>query len=459
MKLRTRLLLFGAVVPTVLLVAGSVVAGLVFERAMLEEHDRALLGQAAVEAVSLFDRAAAPHLHMVDSPLESQVLEHPPQGALYGPDGERVTAYPDDADVPARVRPSSVTYEAALHTEDTATGRRRVLTLRVDDPQGRPFALWLSASLDRHDHEMRAYWRISGLVLAVVAAIVLLAQLAHARRLAGRVGNLGEHMRQLRAGRLDARPALDPVGDEIAELRDAITETTVQLEVARQGQDRLVADAAHELRTPLASMHVGIDVALRRERSAAELRACLEDVRHEVDRLAELATRLLDLAALRASPLERRPGDLVPVLLEAVDAARAAGEPQGVLVDLRAPPRATADHAPVAVRQALDNLLANAIKFSPPGGRVAVVLRDDEGGWRFTVTDHGPGVPEAEREAIFEPFHRAGHDVPGKGLGLAIVRDVAQRHGGRAWVEGVEDGGARFQLWLPEGFDARGSES
>jgi signal transduction histidine kinase len=448
-KLRTRLLLFGAVIPTLLLVAGSVVAGLVFERAMLAEHDQALLGQGAVEAVSLFDRAAAPHLHLGESPLASQVREHPPQGALYGPDGERITAYPHDADVPVRLLPSSVTYEATLHTEDAAAGRRRVLRLRVDDPRGRPFALWLSAPLERHDREMEAYWRISSLVLAVVAALVLLAQLVHARRLARRVGNLGEHMRQLRVGRLDVRPAADPVGDEIAELRDAIAETTVQLEAARHAQDRLVADAAHELRTPLASMRAGIDVALRRERSPAELRQTLEDVRHEVDRLADLATRLLDLAALRASPLERRPGDLVPTLIEAVDAARAAAEPRGVLVELDAPARAPAEHAAVAVRQALDNLLANAIKFSPTGGRVEVALRQEQGGWCFTVGDHGPGVSVAEREAIFEPFHRTAHDVPGTGLGLAIVHDVAVRHGGRTWVEAGEGGGARFHLRLP----------
>jgi signal transduction histidine kinase len=448
-KLRTRLVLFGAVMPTTLLVAASVVAGLVFERVMLDEHDRALLGQGAVEAVSLFDRAAAPHLHLSESPLEREVGEHPPEGALYDADGERVTTYPEEADVPARVRPSALTYEPALHTEHAPGGRRRVLQLRVDDPHGRPFALWLSASLERHDREMEAYWRISGLVLAVVATLVLAGQLAHARGLARRVGNLGEHMRQLRAGRLDARPAPDTVGDEITALRHAIAETTLELEAARLGQDRLVADAAHELRTPLATMRAAIDVALRRERSTEELRATLDEARREVERLAELATRLLDLAALRAGPLERRRGDLVPMLVEAVDAARAAGEPHGVLVELRAPARAVAVHASMAVRQALDNLLANAIKHSPAEGRVEVELREDEGGWCFTVADRGPGVPAAEREAIFEPFHRTAHDVPGKGLGLAIVRDVAQRHEGRVWVEGREAGGACFHLRLP----------
>lgn len=449
MKLRTRLVLLGAVMPTGLLVVAILVAGLVFERVMLAEHDRALLGQGAVEAVSLFDRAAAPHLHLSESPLEREIGEHPPEGALYGPDGELVTTYPAGADVPARVRPGALTYEPALHTETGAAGRRRVLQLRVDDPRGRPFALWLAASLERHDREMEAYWRISGLVLAVVAMLALAVQLAHARGLARRVGNLGEHMRKLQAGQLAARPAPDAVGDEIAVLRDAIAETTAELEAARKAQDRLVADAAHELRTPLATMRAGIDVALRRERSAAELRATLDEARGEVDRLAELATRLLDLAALRASPLEPRHGDLVPLVIEAVDAARAAAEPRGVLVELRTPARARVEHAPEAVRQALDNLLANAIKFSPAGGTVDVALREDGDGWRVTIADRGPGVPATEREAIFQPFHRVAHDVPGKGLGLAIVHDVAVRHGGRVWVEAREGGGARFCLRLP----------
>ncbi|MCA9653539.1 MAG: HAMP domain-containing histidine kinase [Myxococcales bacterium] len=457
MKLRTRLLLFGALIPVGLLVLGTVLAGVVFERAMLEEHDRALLGQAAVEAVSLFDRANVPHLHLGESPIDTHASEHPAHGALYGPAGERIASYPEGADAPPRLQPEVLTPEPAFHTETAGGSRRRVLQLRVDDPQGRGFALWLAASLDRHDREMSTYWRSSSLVLVGIAGLLLVVQVAHARRLGLRVGGLGEHMRQLRAGRLDARPPADPVGDEISELRDAIEETTIKLEAAQRAQDRLVADAAHELRTPLASMRANIDVTLRRERSPEQLRASLDEIRTEVDRLAELATRLLDLAALRASPLHVGEGDLVPTVLEAVDAARAAGEPRGVVVQLELPERARAAHAPEALRQALDNLLSNALKLSPPDGQVQVSLREDEGGFRITVTDQGPGVPPTERDAIFEPFHRVTSHVDGKGLGLAIVRDVAQRHGGRVWVEDGPGAGARFCLWLPAS-PGRGSQ-
>ncbi|MFV8752318.1 ATP-binding protein [Nannocystaceae bacterium ST9] len=449
MQLRTRLLLVGAALPLALMIATTAIAGLVFERVLLAEHDQALLGQAAVEAVSLFDRANSPHLHLLDSPLENQLRDFPPRGVLYGPDGARVTGYPDLETGPERLDPREIPREASLITVDTPAGRDRVLEVRVDDPQGRPHALWLAASLDRHDREMATYWQVSGLVVTIAGLFLLLGQWIHARSLSTRVGNLSAHMRRLRAGTLDQVPPEDLHDDEIAELRQAIAETTVRLDAARTSQDRLVADAAHELRTPLATLRAGIDVALRRERSIDELRATLEQAREEVDRLAALASSLLDLAALRASPLERRPGDLVGVLVEAVDAARMQAEERGLLVRMHAPDSAAAEFAAPALRQALDNLLGNAIKFSPAGGEIAIALGREGAQWCFRVLDCGPGVPESERAAIFEPFHRVALDRPGKGLGLAIVRDVAERHGGRVWVEGRECGGAAFCLALP----------
>lgn len=450
MKLRTRLLLYGAAVPLALLIATVLISGLVFDRVLLAEHDRALLGQAGVEAVSLFDRAATPHLHLHESPLDSQIRDFTPRGALYGPEGEAITRYPRDASVPTRIEPAELSLEPTLTTVAGPNGHDRELLVRVDGPEGRPYGLWLAASLERHDREMSSYWRISALVVAVVAALLLLVQIVHARLLGRRVVNLTAHMRRLRAGNLDEAPPPDAGSDEIAELRRAIAETTVRLAAARSSQDRLIADAAHELRTPLAALRAGIDVALRREREREELREALEHARVEVDRLADLSSSLLDLAALRASPLERERGDLVAVLVEAVDAARALAEERGCLVRLRTPERAEAEFAPAALRQALDNLLSNAIKFAPAGSEIDVELRDHAGGgWEFCVDDRGPGVPEEAREVIFEPFHRLGRSGAGAGLGLAIVRDVVHRHRGEVHVEERPGGGARFRLRLP----------
>ena len=452
MQLRARLLVFGALVPLILLIAALGLAGLVFDRVLLAEHDRALLGQAGVEAVSLFDRAATPHLHLLESPLDSQIRDFTPRGALYDPEGRPITRYPVDALVPEHLDPTSLRYEPTVRTVAGPAGHDRELRIRVDGPDGRAYGLWLAASLERHDREIASYWRIAAAVVVVVGLVLLLIQIVHARTLSARVVHLADHMRALRAGNLDRAPPEDAVDDEIGELRRAIAETTERLAAARSSQDRLIADAAHELRTPLAALRAGIDVALRRERSTAELRESLEHARVEVDRLTALSSHLLDLAALRSSPLQRRRGDLAAVLLEAVDAARALAEERGCLVRMEAPDHAEAEFAAGALRQALDNLLANAIKFSPEGAEIVVSLEAAHGedGWTFTVVDRGPGVPAEAREIIFEPFHRQDRSGAGAGLGLAIVRDVAERHHGRVWVDDNPEGvGARFSLALP----------
>ncbi len=449
MQLRTRLLLFGAALPLALLLAAILISGLIFDRTLLAEHDRALLGQAGVEAVSLFDRANSPHLHLLESPLDSRIRDFTPRGALFGPDGGPIARYPVDATIPSGVDPAAWTHAPKLDTVEGPAGRERQLWVRVDGPDGRPYGLWLAASLERHDREMASYWRIAALVLVLVALVLLTIQIAHARRLGARVANLTAHMRELRAGNLDAAPPEDLDDDEIAELRRAIAETTERLAAARASQDRLIADAAHELRTPLAAMRAGIDVALRRDRPAAQLRETLEHTLVEVARLGDLSSSLLDLAALRASPVSRRRGDLVAVLVEAVDAARALAEERGCVVRMRAPEAAIAEFSSPAIRSALDNLLHNAIKFSPPDSTIEVALAARDDAWEFAVVDAGPGVPAEAREAVFEPFHRLGRAGPGGGLGLAIVRDVAARHHGRAWVEDAATGGARFLLSLP----------
>jgi signal transduction histidine kinase len=449
MQLRTRLLLYGAGLPLALLLAAVVLAGVIFDRVLLAEHDRALLGQAGVEAVSLFDRANTPHLHLLESPLDSQIRDFTPRGALFGPDGVAITRYPAEVSVPTVIDPSSWTREPQLTNVASATGHDRQLWVRVDDPDGRPHGLWLAASLERHEREMASYWRIASLVVLVAGLALLAIQFTHARRLSTRVGNLSAHMRRLRAGNLDAVPPADPDDDEIAELRQAIAETTTRLAAARSSQDRLIADAAHELRTPLAAMRAGIEVALRRDRPAAALRETLEHTLVEVARLGQLSSSLLDLAALRASPVSRERGDLVAVLVEAVDAARALAEERGCVVRLHAPEHGEAEFSAPAIRQALDNLLSNAIKFSPPASTIEVRLARVGDRWRFEVLDAGPGVPPDAREAVFEPFHRLGRAGPGGGLGLAIVRDVATRHHGRVFVEDGEGVGASFILELP----------
>jgi signal transduction histidine kinase len=441
MRIATRLWIFGALVPVLGLVGALAVAGAFFRVRLERQLDEALLTQAAVESVSLFDiPGVGPHLHMEENALSEGVRWFAPEGTVYGPDGRVAVRFPPNPWVPeGLVFPGPTGPPVLFDRETPHAGRQRVVRATVIGPAEVRYVLEVAASTGAIEAAVSAFRRIGAMVTGVLGAVLVALQTWQARRLTARVRALTDHMAALREGELSARPPPDAGKDEIARLREVVAEATGRLEEARRAQERLVAEAAHELRTPLGLMRTEVDLALRRRREPEELRAALEDVRDEVDRLAALSSRLLDLAAVGQGTWDRSAGDLAGVVREAVEAARGEAEVRGLLVHLEAPAAVPGRfHAP-GIRQAVDNLLANAIRFSPRGGAVHVAVTARDGRCRVAVRDEGPGIPVAERERVFEPFHRADpHDGAGKagaGLGLAIVRAIAEHHGGRAWAE------------------------
>lgn len=448
MTLHRRLLLFGAVIPAGLIALALFLIGLVLDHLLLESVDRGLTLQAASESVSLFDRPGQDaHLHFGDSALVADLQRLHHQGALYGPDGARLLAYPADTAAPERLTAADVARAPALQTRVLPGGERlRELSLAIDSPRGEPHALWLAVSLASNDAALAAYARAAALIGAAVTLVMLLLQVAHARGLVHRVQQLHVHMQRLQDGDFSTLPPADPGTDVVASLRDAIADATEKLRTASELQHRLVADAAHELRTPLTAMRMEIDVTLRRERSPEQLIDALTRVRTEVDRLGELASKLLAMASLRRSEWERVPLDAVASVRDAIASHRVVAERRAISLHLHAPEAAPIRANPGPLRQAIDNLLANAIKFAPVGSAVDLTVRDGETALELLVEDRGPGVPLEHRETIFAPFRRLQRGVDGAGLGLAIVREVAEAHGGRAWVSERPGGGACFHL-------------
>jgi signal transduction histidine kinase len=448
--LRARLLLYGALLPAAVLALVLVIIGLVLGRLLLQSVDRGLTLQAASESVSMFDRPGQDaHLHFGDSSLAGDLRRQGHQGALYGPDGARLRTFPPGSAAPERLGRDAVGPAPLLRTTTLASGERvREMAVAIVSPRGEPHALWLAVSLEATDAALAAYARVAALVGALATLVLLLVQVAHARNLAARVQRLHVHMQRIRDGNFSSAPAVDDGSDVIGLLRGAIADATEKLRTASLGQQRLVADAAHELRTPLTAIRMEIDVTLRRERSNDELAEALRRVRQEVDRLGELATHLLDLARLRGAEWERVPADAARIVDEAIDGVRALGERRGVGLRRHGLSAAPLRANPEPLRQAIDNLLVNAIKFSPAGASVDVSVQDGDTHLAIVVEDRGPGVPADHREAIFAPFHRLQRTRDGAGLGLAIVRDVAEAHGGRAWVREREGGGAAFHLMI-----------
>jgi signal transduction histidine kinase len=233
----------------------------------------------------------------------------------------------------------------------------------------------------------------------------------------------------------------------------------VQLRRERELQrlrSEFVASVSHELRTPLTQVRMFAEtLLLDRVRSPDERQRALEILDKEARRLTHLVENLLvfSRAERGAVPVaaERRP--LGPLVNETAETFRPLLAGTGARLETRCAEGVQAAVDADALRQILLNLLDNAVKYGPRGQTVRLLVEPLAAGARIAVEDEGPGVPARERARVFERFHRLDRDrdgpVAGTGIGLAVVRDLVQRHGGRCLVEAASGGGARFVVELP----------
>jgi two-component system sensor histidine kinase QseC len=212
---------------------------------------------------------------------------------------------------------------------------------------------------------------------------------------------------------------------------------------------RFIADAAHELRTPLAAMRINVE-ALQQRAHGPEDRALLEGLVHSGDRATRLVAQLLSLMRSDAVPESARetPLRLDELAQERLAALGGIARERDIELELDAPAAVTIQGERQAITSLLDNLIENAIKYSPPQGVVVVRVMADASGAQLAVEDSGPGIPEELRERVFARFYRAPEQTQsGSGLGLAIVRAVAESHGAAVALENVGgNGGLRVAV-------------
>jgi signal transduction histidine kinase len=225
-------------------------------------------------------------------------------------------------------------------------------------------------------------------------------------------------------------------------------------DLARQ-REEFVAGVSHELRTPLAQIRLFTEtLRLGRVRSEAEGARSLEIIDREARRLGQLVENLL--TATRGDhgrlAVTTRSLDLAHELRQAIEGFSPISAARGATISVAAPDRLLATADGDAFRQIVINLLDNAVKYGPPGQTVAVELVASNGTVKLLVDDEGPGIREEDRARVFERFVRlapGAAEVSGTGLGLALVKELASRHGGRAAVESGSRGGARIVVELP----------
>ena len=250
----------------------------------------------------------------------------------------------------------------------------------------------------------------------------------------------------------ERRLPVPDTGDELARLATTLNQMLERLQESFGRERRFVDDASHELRTPLGVLKAELDLAVSRERSPREMEDTIRRASEETNRLARLAQDLLVLSRARGGqiPVQREEVDLREVLEDACRDHRERARAAGVELVVRAPEgRVHLD--PARLRQAVENLVDNSLRHVPSGGTIEVTAAVDDTDVTVSVRDSGPGFPPAFLERAFEPFARSdaeARDPSGAGLGLAIVRAVAEAHGGSSSAENPSGGGALVTLRL-----------
>lgn len=302
-----------------------------------------------------------------------------------------------------------------------------------------------------------------GLLLALAAVLVVggggAALIAHRtlaplRRLAAETDAIG-------ATSLDRRVDAAGLDPELGRVATSFNGLLTRLDEAMRRQRALVSRASHALRTPTATILAQAEVALRRDRPAGEYRAALEEVAAAARESAALVGHLLTLARLdeRRAPLQVED---VPLAEVAADLLRLLGPraaEAGVALELDVPGPLSVRADRVALRELLEALLDNALRYTPRGGRAGVRAGADADDVVLGVWDTGPGIAAAEREQVFERFHRGAAaeatGAPGSGLGLAIVKAIADAHGGTLALADRPGGGLEVVLRFPGSARAR----
>jgi two-component system sensor histidine kinase MprB len=428
----------------------SLVAYLVVRHQLLGQVDNALRAQAnAIE-----------HGFGLGTPfpgISASAGGPAPYGELLAANGSVVRrvggiVLPVNSQIMAVAEGDSGPYMTEVHVGDS---HLRELAFHIPGGMsGQPLAVVLARPLNGIDSVLSRMRLILILLsLGGIALAAVLGRLAARRVLAplGEVAATAQHISETEDLRARIHVRAD---DEVGQLATRFNTMLGRLESSRadldesvQSQRQLVADASHELRTPVTSLRTNIELLLAGEHdlSEDERRRVLADVVEQSEELSLLVGDLIELARGDLPIESAEEVALDQVVAEAVERAR-RNFPEVTFESSLAP--VVVDGVPERLGRAVNNLLDNAARHSPPGGAVVEVHVDPTG---VTVRDHGPGIDESDLPHVFERFYRgaAARGGQGSGLGLAIVRQVAERHRGSVTAGNAPDGGAVFTLRLP----------
>jgi two-component system OmpR family sensor kinase len=340
--------------------------------------------------------------------------------------------------------------------ESDGDDRHRLAFRRVSIPPAR-YIVVVGADLEPMDEELDFLRGILAYIVPIALLIAAAGGSFLARQSLSPVVAMADRARRIGVENLSARLPVANPRDELGHLAETFNELLSRLEASLVQQRQFMADASHELRTPVATTRTAASVALQQpHRDEHEYRETLQIVEQQAARLSRVVDDMFTLARADAGnyPVRMTPMYLDEVVDEVARAARVMASLRSVAIETATVPSATFTGDEELVRRMIVNLIDNAVGHSPPGTTVRVELDETATGYAIAVKDQGPGIPEAIREHIFERFyrgdasHRSGaHD--GAGLGLALTRWIARVHGGDVLLARSSASGSTFVISLP----------
>jgi heavy metal sensor kinase len=340
-------------------------------------------------------------------------------------------------------------------SERLTDGTRIVLVSRRHTMEGRLILIRLAYSLEP------IWLQIGQLLVAFLTALpVALAGAGFAgyqlaRRALKPLSQMAQRAEQITADRLDERLPIENPDDELGQLGRVFNDTLDRLENAFERIRRFTADASHELRTPLTAIQSVGEVRLQRDATREEYRETIGSMLEETNRLTRLVENLLVVSRADAGRfhLQLRPISILDLTRESAALLDVLIEEKSQHLRLEGDESATVMGDRLILRQAIINVLHNAIKFSPPHGDISVSTSQDGRAVRVSIADSGPGIAEEHRSKVFHRFYRVDQarssDSGGSGLGLSIAQWAVQAHGGRITLERAEGDGCTFQIEIP----------
>jgi heavy metal sensor kinase len=342
-----------------------------------------------------------------------------------------------------------------IHDIHTSDGRIRIASSVISPGPGAQYLLRVGVPLDSVDGPLSRFRRL--LVWSVVVGLLVAALTGRwmARSALAPFVRLAAATRTISVADLHKRLPIRGAGDEIDEVVEAFNDTLARLEHAVNDMRQFSAALAHELRTPLAALRGEAELALLGPRSPEDYRRTFTSQLEEFDKLARLITQLLTLARAEAGEiaLARTPVDLGAIAAAVVEQLEPVAQARDVALACERADGCVVNGDPEWLEQLLINLLDNAIKFTPGHGRVAASASRENGAVRLAVRDTGIGIPADAVPHLFERFYRVDPartpHADGAGLGLALVKWIADRHGSSIAVASEPGAGTTVTVSFP----------